>query len=108
MYNPEIRTSYDKSIKEYKIIEKISDFSYIFYSWINSPIAMASERDVKDKRMEFIFKEKYFNFSSSIDEIESEKKGVVRCKTYVNLLVMTNEKDTVKIENFCQIDAKVT
>ena len=107
MYDPEIRMIYDKSFKEYKIIERFNDHSYIFYSWIHSPIALASERDTKDKRMEFIFKNMYFNFSSSLDEIESENKGVVRCKTYINLLVMSSHENSVIIENFTQFDVRV-
>jgi hypothetical protein len=107
MYEPDIRMSYDKSFKEYKIIERLNDNAYIFYSWVNSPVAVASERDLKDKRIEFIYKDMYMNFSSSLNEEESDKKGVVRCKTYINLLTMVNEKDCVVIDNFSQFDVKV-
>ena len=53
MNDPKKRLKWDKSIREYKIIERQNDEVYLLYYICKSPMIFVSERDVIDKRYDF-------------------------------------------------------
>jgi hypothetical protein len=80
MYLPENRLKWDKGVKAicaYKNCEynfKTNDKCYIIHTQFLSPFKMImSERDMLDKRIEFIDKEICYDYTSSID-VEVLKK----------------------------------
>ena len=76
MYDPEIRMKYDLSLKEFKIYEKGENYN-IFRVWMHSPIFFISERDVVDKRIEFIKDDVYYNLATSVnDDYDPPNKDV--------------------------------
>jgi hypothetical protein len=66
MYNVEKRKKWDDSYKDLIKIDG-NDEVYIIRSIMKSPMIMISERDMVDKRIEFIFEGIYYNFSTSVN-----------------------------------------
>lgn len=66
MYKVDLRRKWDDT---YKSLEKLegNDEVYVIKSVLKSPIFIISERDVIDKRIEFVNEDIYYNFSSSVD-----------------------------------------
>ena len=107
MYDPEIRMKYDLSLKEFKIYEKGENYN-IFRVWMHSPIFFISERDVVDKRIEFIKDDVYYNLATSVnDDYDPPNKDVVRCKTYLNMLIIKQDNENFYFHCLSQFDAKV-
>jgi len=104
-YEPEIRLKYDTSIKAYRILEKKDNYT-IFKTLLHSPFFFISERDMVDKRVEFTQDGIYYNFASSVDDYEAIDKNAVRMKTYINLLVLTQDEKNFYFECYQQYDAK--
>lgn len=67
IYIPEKRVKWDDSLKMLKILEGDSEV-YVVRSWMKSPMMLVSEREVIDKRIEFINNGVYYNFSSSVND----------------------------------------
>jgi hypothetical protein len=67
MNEPEKRMKWDKSLKEYKIIEGNKE-NYILHYVMKSPMIFVSERDVIDKRLDFYNDDVYYDFSSSVND----------------------------------------
>ena len=98
---------YDLTLKEFKIYEQREKYC-IFKNWLHSPIFFIAERDVLNKRMEFIKEDVYYNIATSIsDDYEPEIKDVVRCKTYLNLLIIKQDDENFYFYCLSQFDAKV-
>ena len=67
IYKPEERMKYDNSFKELKILEGNNNV-YVVKSCMKYQIAMISERETIDKRIDFFIDGTYYNFCSSVDE----------------------------------------
>jgi len=67
IYNPEERTKWDESIKQFKILENFED-STVIRNWLYSPIFLISERDLVDKRTDFYHNDMYYNISTSVPD----------------------------------------
>ena len=65
MNEPEKRLRFDKTIRTYKIIERINKEVYLLHYICRSPMLFVSERDVVDKRFDFYEGDIYYDFSSS-------------------------------------------
>ena len=68
MKNPELRKKWDNNIKEYKIIDKINNNSEIVKSIYNRQLAIITEKEFYDKRIEIVDNGIYYIFSSSIPD----------------------------------------
>jgi len=66
MYKPDKRKKWDETYKDLKKLEG-NDEVYVIKSTLKSPLFIISERDVIDKRIEFIYEDIYYNFSSSVE-----------------------------------------
>ena len=107
MYDPEIRKKFDSSLKEYTIYEKGEKYA-ISKTCLNSPIFFIAEREVITKRIEFIKNNIYYNIATSInDDYEQLNEEIVRCKTYINLLVLSEDEEYYYFKSLSQFDAKV-
>jgi hypothetical protein len=67
MNEPEKRMKWDKTLKDYKIIEGNKE-NYILHYVLKSPMIFVSERDVIDKRLDFYNDDVYYDFSSSVSD----------------------------------------
>jgi len=107
IYDPEIRMKYDDSLKEYKIYEQGENYC-IYKNWLYSPVFFISERDIVNKRIEFIKDDVYYNLSTSVnDDYDLPPKDVVRCKTYLNLFLLKQDEENYYFHCLSQYDAKV-
>lgn len=69
MNEEKIRRKWDKSVKEFKIIEGSewnNGASYILHYVTTKPAIFVSERDCVDKRYDLIINGVYYDFSSSV------------------------------------------
>jgi len=108
MYEPEKRMDYDKSIKEFKILEEGDNYK-IVKIWYFSPLMFVSERDVIDKRIIFMKDDVVYSFASSLEKYENEPEDnkVIRIKNFVNALKLTEDNDNFYFYCYSQVDAKV-
>ena len=106
MFDAEIRLSYDKGIKEWKIFEKEENY-IVFRGWFHSPIFLVSERDLIDKRIFFNKNGKYYSFASSIENYQSPQDNVIRIHNYLNALILSEDQDNFYFNCYNQMDAKV-
>jgi hypothetical protein len=67
MYKPDKRKKWDDCYKDLKKLEGNDDV-YVIKSVLKSPIFIVSERDVIEKRIEFIDENIYYCFSSSLED----------------------------------------
>lgn len=67
IYNPEVRTKWDTSVKLMQKLEGDNE-AYVIRNWMNSPGFLISEREVIDKRFEFFYDGVYYNISASVNE----------------------------------------
>ena len=107
MNEPEKRLKWDKSIREYKIIERQNEEVYLLYYIWKSPMIFVSERDVIDKRYDFYSDGIYYDFSSSVkDDLKPIDEEIVRMTDYCSLCKIYEEKDNFNIISLTQIDTK--
>ena len=107
MNEPEKRLKWDKSIREYKIIERQNEEVYLLYYICKSPMIFVSERDVIDKRYDFYSDGIYYDFSSSVkDDLKPIDEEIVRMTDYCSLCKIYEEKDNFIIISLTQIDTK--
>ena len=106
MLNPEIRMSWDKNFKEFKILENGENYA-VFKIWMFSPIFFISERDIIDKRIEFYDKGVHYYLASSVDDYSEITPNVVRCLTYLNCSIISEDEENFNYYSLTQIDAKV-
>lgn len=108
MYDPKIRSNWDKSVKSMKIIQGQTEEGYVVHTEMLSPIFFISERDIVDKRHQFMHNDILFSFTSSVDdEVVPVQNGFVRCKVYLNLFIMIEHEDCYYCISFTQMDMKV-
>jgi hypothetical protein len=67
IYSPELRIKWDDTIKMFKILEENKQYS-IVRNWFKSPMMLVSERENLEKRIEFIYDGKIYNFSTSVND----------------------------------------
>lgn len=67
IYSPEMRIKWDDTLKVLKIIEGSAE-CYVIRNWMKSPMMLVAEREVIDKRIEFNYEGKIYNFSSSVND----------------------------------------
>lgn len=101
MYNPDIRLKYDSTIKEYKILEKTDNYC-VFKTLFHSPIFFIPEKDILDKRIEFVDDNMYYNLATSVDDYEPLVKSAVRIKTYLNLSIISQDDKNYYFECYSQ------
>lgn len=107
MNEPEKRLKWDKSLREYKIIERQNEEVYLLYYICKSPMIFVSERDVIDKRYDFYSDGIYYDFSSSVkDDLKPIDEEIVRMTDYCSLCKIYEEKDNFNIISLTQIDTK--
>ncbi len=105
---PEKRLKWDKSIKEYKIIERHNNEVYLLYYLCKSPMIFVSERDVVDKRYDFYVNGIYYDFSSSTkdDIYPIEDDDIVRITDHCSVCKIFEENDYFNIISITQVDTK--
>lgn len=64
----EKRLKWDKSLKEYKVIEGNRSKAYVLHSWLRSPMVFVSERDFVEKKVDFFHNEQFYSFYSSLND----------------------------------------
>ena len=107
MNNPEKRLKWDKSIREYKIIERENKEVYLLHYICKSPMIFVSERDVVDKRYDFYVDNIYYDFSSSVkDDYIPIEEGVMRITDHCSLCKMFENNDEFNIISITQVDTK--
>jgi hypothetical protein len=85
-----------------------TDSAYILYAHYHSPIFFISERDVLDKRIEFVHNGIYYNLSTSVDdELLPPEQNIVRIRNYTNLFIIKEDEDYFYFKGFNQIDMKM-
>ena len=97
---------WDKNLREFRIFERGENYA-IYKLWMYSPIFFISEREIIDKRIEFFFGGAYYYLSTSIDNYIEINPNVVRCNTYINWSIMTEDEDNFYYYSLTQLDAKV-
>jgi len=108
IYSPEIRLSWDKSVKSYKIIDGGDKYNYVMQTIMFSPVFFISEREVVDKRAEFTYNGISYDISTSIDENYLPiEKNVVRCKNFINSFVIVSDDTHFYFLSFNQVDPKM-
>ena len=107
MNDPEKRLSFDKTIRTYKIIERINNEVYLLHYICRSPMLFVSERDVVDKRFDFYDGDIYYDFSSSTnDDLIPLDEGIVRITDHCSVCKIYEENDEFKIISITQVDTK--
>ena len=107
MNDPEKRLSFDKTIRTYKIIERINKEVYLLHYICRSPMLFVSERDVVDKRFDFYDGDIYYDFSSSTnDDLIPLDEGIVRITDHCSVCKIYEENDEFKIISITQVDTK--
>ena len=107
MNEPDKRLKWDKSIRDYKIVERQNEEVYLLYYICKSPMIFVSERDVIDKRYDFYVGGIYYDFSSSVkDDLKPIDEDIVRITDYCSLCKIYEEKDYFNIISITQVDTK--
>ena len=107
MNEPEKRLKWDKSIREYSIIERQNEEVYLLYYICKSPMLFVSERDVVDKRFDFYANGIYYDFSSSVkDELKPVVEDIVRITDFCSICKIYEEDNNFNIISITQVDTK--
>jgi hypothetical protein len=107
MFIPEIRAEWDLNIKSVQSI-KYTDTYSIVHTHLKSPLFIISERDIVDKKIEFISDGICYNFKTSVDDkFFKPVENVVRCVDYINLYLITEDEEFFYFIGVNQCDAKV-
>lgn len=110
MYRKEIRLSWDKGVKEVKIIDQISEIpnAYTYHTHCKSPIPLISERDFAEKRVEIVEDKHCVIFGFSLpDGLYDEVKKVIRCTNYFNIQEIEERNDYWLLTTYSQSDLKM-
>ena len=104
---PEKRIKWDKSIRDYRIVERHNKEVYILYYICKSPMLFVSERDVVDKRYDFYVNNIYYDFSSSTkDDIIPVDDDIVRITDHCSVCKIFEGNDYFNIISITQVDTK--
>ena len=104
---PEKRLKWDKSIREYKIVEKQNNEVYLLHYICKSPMLFVSERDIVDKRYDFYINGIYYDFSSSVkNDLIPIEEDVMRITDHCSVCKIYEENDYFNIISITQVDTK--
>ena len=104
---PEKRLGFDKTIRVYKIIERINKEVYLLHYINRSPMLFVSERDIVDKRFDFYEGNIYYDFSSSTkDDLVPVDDDIVRITDHCSACKIYEDKDGFNIISITQVDTK--
>ena len=107
MNDPEKRLKWDKSIREYKIIERQNNEVYLLHYICKSPMIFVSERDIIDKRYDFYVNDIYYDFSSSAnDDFVPIDEDIVRMTDHCSVCKIYEENNNFNIISITQVDSK--
>ena len=107
MNDPEKRLKWDKSIREYKIIERQNNEVYLLHYICKSPMIFVSERDIVDKRYDFYVNDIYYDFSSSAnDDFVPIDEDIVRMTDHCSVCKIYEENNNFNIISITQVDSK--
>ena len=106
------RSSWDKQLKSYKVIEgneEGKEVKCVVQNWTKSPMIFVSERDIIDKRFEFYHNKKYYCFESSVnDDYYPLDESVTRMNEFIFIEELYEENDYIILKAITQIDTKVS
>ncbi len=74
---------------------------------MHSPIFFISEREVIDKRILFSQNGISYNLSTSVDNYVETNPEVVRCQTFINSMIITEDENNFYLNSLNQLDPKV-
>ena len=107
MNEPEKRLKWDKSIREYKIIERQNSEVYLLYYICKSPMIFVSERDIIDKRYDFYVNDIYYDFSSSVnDSFVPIEEDIVRMTDHCSVCKIYEKDNNFNIISITQVDSQ--
>ena len=102
------RNEWDPQIKEYKLIEG-EEKNGLLYIKNKSPMIFVSERDIVEKKFDFMYNGSYYLFESSVnDEFYPIEKNVVRTVDIVFATQICEDENNFYFKNLTQMDAKVS
>ena len=109
MFNPIIRSSWDKSLKKVAKLEETShSFAYIYHTYFKSPIVLISEREFIEKRVEIIEPKYAILFGFSVpNNVVAENKKVIRCTNFYNCHIIEERNDYWLMTTITQSDLKM-
>ena len=93
-------------MKEFEIYERGENYT-IFKLWLFSPIFFISEREIIDKSVHFIHEGAYHYLATSVENYSEPNPNVVRCLTYINGSIISQDEDNFYYSSLNQLDAKV-
>ena len=101
------RNEWDPQIKEYKCVEG-EEQNGLLYNKTKSPMIFVSERDVIDKKFDFMNNGSYYLFESSVnDDLYPVEKNVVRTVDIIFITQIYEDENNIYFKNLTQMDAKV-
>ena len=107
IYDPKYRLKWDKSITEFEIYDKKGN-SMKNKGCLASPIFFISEREYNDKRVEFIFHNTHYSYSSNIKGEENcSSFSRVRINNLINALSITENESHFLFIGYNQFDPKL-
>jgi hypothetical protein len=106
MFDPQIRPTWDKSIKSMNKHDGKDD-SCIIHTVYSSPMLLVVARDIVDKRMSFMHNGVFYSLATSIEDIVPPEKDVIRCKNYMNLFTLSEDEENYYFVTYNQADIKV-
>ena len=99
---------WDDIIKEYIILEKISDKTDIVKVITNEQFNMIPEMEYIDKRICFFDEGQFYGFSSSVpDSIFPISDDIIRAEKIMRILVIKEDKNFFYFDIFSQVDIKM-
>jgi len=74
---------------------------------MHSPIFFISEREVIDKRILFFQNGVSYNLTTSVDNYVETIPEVVRCQTFINSMIISEDENNFYLNSLNQLDPKV-
>lgn len=110
LISEKIRPNWDEQLKLYKIIEgeEKLDTPCLIHNWMKAPFLFISERDVVEKRFDFMNNGRYISIETSIDmNYIPIGEGVTRMNDILFITEIFEEGDEFVFNAIEQIDPKV-
>lgn len=112
MLNVKERSSWDKQLKSYTIIEgseEGKEIKCIMHNWMKSPMFLVSERDIVEKRYDFFYEGKFYSYESSVnDDYIPLEEDVTRINDIISVQSVYEEKENIIFLALTQMNAKVS
>lgn len=101
------RKSWDTQLKKYETLEGEEFGVSILQNWMKSPGMFISEKDIVEKRYDFIYDGVYYSFESSIpDGIYPEENNVTRIVDIIGFNSVSEDSDNFYLKSLSQVDIK--